>query len=155
MRLAVSACLLGCPCRYDHKSCYSSCAAALAKEHELIPVCPEQTAGLPSPRKPVELCEGRVLTREGEDLSAVFEEGLDTAMQAVEGLQCEAAVLQQRSPSCGCGKIYDGSFASRLIEGDGLFTRRLKEKGIPVFSIEELEANPDCLNSRNRKQNTK
>lgn len=142
MNIAVSACLLGCPCRYDHKSCTSGAALSLAQKHVLIPVCPETMGGLDSPRDPIELCHGRPLTASGNDLSEALQNGCGKAMEAVRQLDAQAALLMQRSPSCGCGKIYDGTFSSTLIEGDGLFTQALKQHGIPVFSIEELEADP-------------
>lgn len=115
---------------------------SLAPKHVLVPVCPEKMGGLESPRAPVELRRNRAVTADGKDLTAFFEEGCNTAMEAVSTLHCQAAVLMQRSPSCGCGQIYDGSFTSKLVEGDGLFTQKLKKEAVPVFSQQDLEMNP-------------
>lgn len=145
MNIAVSACLLGCPCRYDGKSCSSTAAMKLALKHTLVPVCPETMGGLESPRDPAELQNRRAINRSGEDVTEAFETGSEAALDAVRKTGCTAAVLMQRSPSCGCGRIYDGTFQSVLIEGDGLFTRKLKKEQIQTVSIDELEAHPDIF----------
>lgn len=137
-KIAVSACLLGCPCRYDGKSCTSPKVLELLKDYTLIPVCPEVMGGLETPRTPIEIAGKTVINQKGQNLTAAFDRGTDQALAMVLEEGCEAAILQQRSPSCGCGKIYDGSFSGRLIEGDGWLTRRLKEKGIRTISSDEF-----------------
>ena len=118
---------------------------ALQEHHALVPVCPEVLGGLATPRAPSEICKGKVINTLGEDVSEAFEKGAQKALEIVEAQGCQVAILQQRSPSCGCGKIYDGTFSSQLIEGDGVFTQLLKSKGISVISSETLAANPAIL----------
>lgn len=140
MKLAVSACLMGCPCRYDHGNCYSPAIARLAQNHTLIPVCPEMMGCLDSPRVPCEIVDGEVITKDGHQITEKVNQGADLALEAVKKEQCQAVICKQCSPSCGCGKIYDGTFSGKIIRGDGIFTRKLKQKGIPVISDEEFEA---------------
>lgn len=145
MKIAVSACLLGEPCRYNHKSCPLKAALDLKDYHTLVPVCPEVLGGLTTPRAPSEISNGKVINTLGQDVTSAFEKGAQEALAILQENGCELALLQQRSPSCGCGKIYDGSFSSKLIAGDGVFTKLLKSKGIPVYSSDDLEANPALL----------
>ncbi len=133
-KVAVSACLLGCPCRYDGKSMTSPKILELLKDCTLVPVCPEVMGGLATPRAPIEIVKGRAVNKNNEDVTAAFDQGSQIALDLVLEEGCDAAVLMQRSPSCGCGKIYDGTFDGHLIEGDGWFTRLLKEKGIPTIA---------------------
>lgn len=139
MKIAVSTCLLGIPCRYDHKGCLDPEVVRLQDKHELVPVCPEMLANLGTPRDPCELVDSKVITKQGNDITCQMNHGLDLAMETIENRQCELAILQQRSPTCGCGRIYDGTFSSKLIEGNGLLTQRLLERNIPVMSNEEFD----------------
>ncbi len=140
MKIAVSACLLGCPCRYDHGNCYSPSIARLASDHILIPVCPETMGGLESPRVPCEIVDGKVINRDGEELTEKIKNGAALALEAAKEENCQAVICKQYSPSCGCGKIYDGSFSGTIVRGDGIFTRMLKENGIPVISNDDFES---------------
>ncbi len=142
MNIAVSACLLGKPCRYNATGCYKKQVAALQEHHTLVPVCPEVLGGLSTPRAPSEISKGKVINTLGQDVSEAFEQGAKKALALLEEQGCQVAILQERSPSCGCGKIYDGTFSSTLIEGDGVFTKLLKSKGISVFSSETFTADP-------------
>lgn len=137
-KIAVSACLLGCPCRYDGKSCTSPKVLELLQDYTLIPVCPEVMGGLETPRVPIEITGQTVMNKKGQDLTAAFDRGTEQALEIVLEEGCQAAILQQRSPSCGCGKIYDGSFSGKLIDGDGWLTRRLKAEGIKTISSDEF-----------------
>lgn len=139
MKIAISACLLGIPCRYDHKGCYDKKVAMLQEQHELVPVCPEMLAKLGTPRDPCELVHGHVITKQGKDITDQLNQGLDIAMKTIDEQDCRCAILQQRSPTCGCGLIYDGTFSSNLIQGNGLLTQRLLKRNIPVVSNEEFE----------------
>ena len=116
MRLLISACLLGCRCRYDGASKTHPLAEALARRYELVPVCPEQLGGLPTPRPPAERRGDRVVTRT-EDVTEAYHRGAEEAWRLCSLLDCRAAVLKERSPSCGHGAIYDGTFSGRLTEG--------------------------------------
>ena len=135
--ILVSACLLGMPCRYDGASKPREEIIALKAHHELIPVCPEQLGGLPTPRPPAERQGNRVMTREGTDVTAQYRKGAEEALQLCRLFGCDCAVLKERSPSCGCSGIYDGSFSGRLTEGQGVTAALLTQAGIRVYGESE------------------
>ena len=133
MRILVSACLLGLACRYDGASKPREEILALKERHELIPVCPEQLGGLPTPRVPAERQGEKVVTREGGDVTAQYRKGAEEALKLCRLFECSCAVLKERSPSCGCRGIYDGSFSGTLTEGQGVTAELLSRSGIPVY----------------------
>ena len=133
MRILISACLLGCRCRYDGASKPQPWIAALAERHTLVPVCPEQLGGLSTPRPPAERCGVRVVTREGGDVTAQYRRGAEEALRLCRLLGCNAALLKERSPSCGSGAIYDGTFTGTVTAGDGVTAELLRKNGIPVY----------------------
>ena len=133
MRILISACLLGCRCRYDGASRPQPWIAALAERHTLVPVCPEQLGGLSTPRPPAERCGVRVVTREGGDVTAQYRRGAEEALRLCRLLGCNAALLKERSPSCGSGAIYDGTFTGTVTAGDGVTAELLRKNGIPVY----------------------
>lgn len=139
-KLLISACLLGTPCRYDGRSKPIAGIERLREKYELIPVCPEQLGGLPTPRKPSERSGDRVVMTDGTDVTAQYEKGAQTALGLCLQAGCTAAVLKERSPSCGSGEIYDGSFTHKLISGDGVTAELLKKNGIAVYGESELDA---------------
>lgn len=140
----VSACLLGENCKYNGGNNYNEKVAELIKGHEYISVCPEMAAGLTSPRPPAEILDGRVYNDEGEDLTERFWEGaektLKEAMEKARALdeEIELAILKAKSPTCGSGEIYDGTFSHTVVRGDGIFARLLMDNGIKVISEEDL-----------------
>lgn len=142
-KILVSACLLGVNCRYkgDGKPCRA--VLDMAGKHTLIPVCPEQMGGLPTPRPPAEQKGGRVVTKDGADLTDAFVRGARDALIPALLNGADYAVLKARSPSCGKGKVYDGSFSGTLVDGDGVFAALLKKEGIPVYTEEELHEIPE------------
>lgn len=133
-----SACLLGIKCRYDGSSALNKKVVALSKKEVLIPVCPEQLGGLPTPREPSEIRDRKVFTKSGKDVTENFVSGAEETLMLAKKLGVKEAVFKQNSPSCGCGKIYDGTFSNQLIKGDGITTDLLKKKGIKVISEEGL-----------------
>lgn len=138
-KILVSACLLGCACRYDGNSRPDEKVLALAEDNVLIPVCPEQLGGLPTPRCPSERQEGlRVLMKDGTDVSEHYRRGAETALHIARLNRVDYAVLKADSPSCGKGRIYDGSFTGAKGPGNGITADLLLENGIPVYSNEEL-----------------
>ena len=137
-KILCSACLLGYNCRYDGKSKPDKKVMALASEKVLIPVCPEQLGGLPIPRVPSEIQGQRVISKEGDDLTAQFEHGAGEVLKLAEIMGCKMAILKQRSPSCGNGLIYDGTFSGTVISGDGITARLLKQNEISVITDEDL-----------------
>lgn len=133
-----SACLLGARCRYDGQSAVHDAVVALAKTEQIIPVCPEQLGGLPTPRAAAERVGAQVMTRDGGDVTAPFVRGAEETLCIARLYGATGAILKQRSPSCGCGKIYDGTFTGTVIEGDGVTAALLKKNGIAVVSEEDL-----------------
>ena len=139
MKILISACLLGCRCRYDGGSKPHPAATALAERHELVPVCPEQLGGLSTPRPPAERVGERVVNREGCDVTEQYCRGAEEAVKLCRLMECRAAVLKERSPSCGSGEIYDGTFTGTLTAGDGVTAAALKAAGIPVYGESTAE----------------
>ena len=132
--ILVSACLLGVPCRYDGTGKADERMVALAKPHHLIPVCPEQLGGLPTPRPSAERNGTRVLTRDDRDVTAPFQRGAEETLRLARLFSCRIAILKANSPSCGSGQIYDGCFCGRLVPGDGMTAALLKQDGLTVLS---------------------
>ena len=138
MRVLISACLLGVCCRYDGDSKAYPGIEQLARQHTLVPVCPEQLGGLPTPRPPAERRGDRVVTRSG-DVTEQYRRGAEEALKLCKLLGCEAAVLKERSPSCGRGAVYDGTFTGTLTPGDGVTAELLASHGIPVYGESRIE----------------
>ena len=136
MKIAVSACLLGHDCKYNGSNNRSQNVLDYIKGHEVIPVCPEVTGGMPVPRIPVELKNGRAINRDGEDVTEFFQKGVKLTMKKMQDI--DLAILQPRSPSCGCKQIYDGSFTKTLIAGKGMFAQALAEAGIPMMDGDDI-----------------
>lgn len=139
MKILVSACLLGMNCRYCGGGALDGRIAALAARHSLIPVCPEQLGGLPTPREPDEIRCGRVYGKSGRDNTEAFERGAAEVLKLAGLLGCECAILKERSPSCGSSLIYDGTFSGRRIAGAGVAAALLMKNGIKVVSEETMD----------------
>ncbi|MBR4082237.1 MAG: DUF523 domain-containing protein [Clostridia bacterium] len=137
MKILVSACLLGLPVRYDGNAKCESWVEALAREHTLIPVCPEQLGGLSTPRVPCERVGSCVLSRDGDDRTANFRKGAELALRIARLNGCEVAILKQRSPSCGSKAVYDGTFSGNVIPGAGVTAELLRANGIEVYAEED------------------
>lgn len=139
MKLLVSACLLGCRCRYDGAAKPHPAMEALAEQHTLVPVCPEQLGGLSTPRPPAERQGDRVMTERGADVTEQYRRGAEEAARLCALLGCQAAVLKERSPSCGKGQVYDGTFSRTLTDGNGVTADLLAEMDIPVYGESQIE----------------
>lgn len=139
MTILVSACLLGCPCRYDGTAKADPRVLALMERHTLIPVCPEQLGGLPTPRLPSERREGGVFDRGGKDVSVQYRQGAEEVLRLARLYGCTHAVLKERSPSCGSGQIYDGSFSHVLVPGSGVAAELLAQNGITVLGESQAD----------------
>lgn len=137
--LLVSACLLGAACKYSGGDNYCPQVAALRERCQLIPVCPEQLGGLPTPRPPAELQGDRVCTKDGRDVTAQYHRGARETLKLAQFFGCTGAVLKARSPSCGCGQIYDGTFTSTVIPGDGVTAALLRGSGFRLWTEETLD----------------
>ncbi len=131
--ILVSACLLGVSCRYDGQSRPNENVIALKDKYNMIPVCPEIMGGLPTPRLPSEIVNGRVVMENGKDVTMEYQRGAFEALRLAGLFGCRKAVLKEKSPSCGCGKIYDGTFSRKLVQGNGITAQLLLENGIEVL----------------------
>lgn len=135
-RYVVSACLAGEPCRYDGGSSPCEAVMELVREGRAVPVCPETLGGLPTPRTPAEIRDGRVIMRDGRDVTEAFARGAGEALRRALAEGCDAAILKARSPSCGAGTVYDGTFTGRRVPGEGVFARMAREAGLAVETEE-------------------
>ena len=140
--LLVSACLVGCECKYCGGSNIMPEAElkALRAKFRLIPVCPESAGGLSTPRDPSERLGDRVVSIRGRDVTAEYTKGAQTALCLARRYGCKAALLKAKSPSCGKGLIYDGSFSGRLVPGDGVTAELLQKSGIFVYNEDEIKS---------------
>ena len=139
MTILVSACLLGCPCRYDGTAKADPRVMALMERHTLIPVCPEQLGGLPTPRLPSERREGGVFDRGGKDVTVRYRQGAEEVLRLARLYGCTHAVLKERSPSCGSVQIYNGSFSHVLVPGSGVAAELLAQNGITVLGESQAD----------------
>lgn len=136
-KILVSSCLLGSQCRYKGDGCRCEKVLALAENHILIPVCPEQMGGLATPRDPSERVNDRVMSCKGRDVTEQFRKGAENALFLAQLNHVDFAVFKANSPSCGKGIIYDGTFTGGKKEGNGITADLLLENGIPVFTEDE------------------
>lgn len=134
----VSACLAGIKCRWDGGARPCQKVIELIKKGEAIPVCPEQLGGLSTPRVPAEQRGDKVFSKESKDVTAQFIKGAEESLKIAKLVNCKEAILKSKSPSCGSGMIYDGSFSGKLIKGDGVFTKLLKKNNIKVFTEKDI-----------------
>ena len=146
--LLISACLMGVACRYDGESQALPELGRLMARWQLVPICPEQLGGMPTPRTPSERRDGRVLTKDGTDVTEAFARGAEQACRIAVLYQAKQALLKARSPSCGHGEIYDGSFTGRRIPGSGVTAEALTGLGVAVYTeaeVEKLLNHPDII----------
>ena len=137
----VSGCLVGINCKYDGGNNYDERIFNLVKEGKAIPICPEQLGGLKTPRNPAEIQEKdglrKVVTCEDEDVTNEYIRGAEEVLKLAKELDIKEAILQPRSPSCGKGLIYDGTFSKKKIEWNGITADLLIKNGIDVYMPDE------------------
>jgi len=136
--ILVSACLAGIRCKWNGEIIKNDVIMNLVKNGEAVPVCPEQLGGLATPREPAEIVGKRVLTKTGKNVTEEYLLGAIETLKIVRQYNCKKAILKSRSPSCGSNVIYDGSFSGKLIPGDGITAKVLKENGVIVLSEDEI-----------------
>ena len=139
MKILVSACLLGTPCRYDAKSKPDECVIALSKKHELVPACAEVLGGLSTPRVPAEIVGDKVINRDGIDVTSEYHKGAECVLDIATKNGCKIAILKSKSPSCGKGEIYDGTFTRTLTCGNGICAELLMQSNITVLNEKEID----------------
>jgi len=143
----ISACLAGVQCRYDGSARPDpKLRALIASGAAHLLVCPECMAGLPIPRESFEIVGGsggdvlegraRVLSKSGADGTAQFVRGAEQVLAMARKAGAKKAYLKSKSPSCGVGRIYDGSFSGRLAPGNGVLAELLQKNGIQVIEID-------------------
>ncbi len=133
-----SACLLGINCRYNGEKKPNEKMLKMINKETLIPICPEQLGGLETPRPAAEIKNKRVIDNKGADLTKSFEQGAKEVLKIAKLYGITEAILKQGSPSCGYGKIYDGTFSGVKINGDGVTAKLLKKNGISIKTEEDL-----------------
>ncbi|MEA5084688.1 MAG: DUF523 domain-containing protein [Lachnospiraceae bacterium] len=138
MIILISACLVGIGCKYNGEIKDYPNINALLGRHTLIPVCPEQLGGLPTPRNPVEIKDSNVVDSYGNVFTQEFEKGANEVLKIAKMSGAQLVVLKSNSPSCGLGKIYDGTFTSTLIDGNGITANLLKENGFTVKTEKDI-----------------
>ncbi|WP_300393724.1 DUF523 domain-containing protein [Fusobacterium sp.] len=140
--ILISACLAGINCKYSGKNNLHSFFKDLVNSGKAVPICPEQLGGLVTPRDPAEIIKDnsgniKVITKNGVDVTEEYVLGAKRALAIAKALDIKTAILQSRSPSCGCGTIYDGTFSKHLIDGNGITAELFIKNGIKVFSDED------------------
>ena len=138
MKIMVSACLAGENCKYNGGSNRNERILKLMADNEVITVCPEQMGGLPTPRVPSEIRDGKVTTRDGRIVDDEFRIGAAKCLKIAIHEQPDLIVLQSRSPSCGVKQRYDGTFTGTLVDGAGITAQLLMENGFRCVDVEDL-----------------
>ena len=144
-KILISACLLGKNCRYNGG--HSQLTELEEIDVEWISVCPEESGGLGTPRPSAEMQEnaetilkgkGKIITNKGKNVTSEFIQGAEKSLQLGLGAEVKIAVLKSKSPSCGIGKIYDGSFTKSLKTGNGIFAHLCHENDIACISSDNI-----------------
>ena len=141
----ISGCLLGNNCKYNGGNNRNEKVIEFSRNHSYCIACPESLSGLGTPRPPAENIGGRIVDHEGRDVTDEFMKGAEKSLQQAmaeaesRGEKIEGAILKAKSPSCGSGKIYDGTFTGTLVDGDGCFTAMLKRMDIKVITEKEIK----------------
>lgn len=138
MKVLVSSCVLGKNCKYNGKNNFNSRVIEFLKDKEIVEICPELLAGLPTPRPSAELVNGIVMSIDGKNVDKQYRLGIDLALKEIQNMDIDLVILQSRSPTCGVKQIYDGSFTGQLIEGQGLFAQALILAGYKVMDADEF-----------------
>ncbi len=139
LNILVSACLLGVNCRYNGTSIIHEDIRIYKNTHNLIPVCPEIFGGMPTPRDPAERKVDKIITSMGEDVTAAYEKGAMEVLKLAQFYECTIAILKERSPSCGCGKIHNGNFDGTIIDGNGVTAELLMKHKITVIGESHIK----------------
>lgn len=137
----ISACLLGVDCKYNgsNNKLDDKIIHSLKEKYNLIPVCPEIMGGMPTPRNPVEISDGKVFDYDGEEFTKEFEKGIEEVVKLAKLYDATIAILKENSPSCGSNYIYDGTFNHQKIKGMGIAAHKLSKENIKLFSEENVK----------------
>ena len=138
VKILVSACVLGRNCKYSGGNNYSARAEKFLKGHEVVEACPELMAGLGVPRTPIEIVNGVLMDKNGNNVDAPLRAAAAKAAEKAVKQGVDCAILQSRSPTCGVNRVYDGSFSGRLVPGMGVFAQALADAGVRVIDVEDI-----------------
>lgn len=130
---------MGINCRYNGKSEIVKELEELKNKYNLIPVCPEIYGGLKTPRNPAERVKDKVLTNNGEDVTEGYAKGAEEILKLAKFYDCKYAILKERSPSCGFGRIYDGTFSKTTIDGNGVTADLLAKNGVKIIGESKIQ----------------
>ena len=133
MVVLVSKCLLGENCRYDGGNNKNQRVIEFLKGKTVIAVCPEELGGLPAPREPAEIKGGEVIAKSGGNVTSFFTLGAQKVLFIAKESHVDLCILKEKSPSCGAGEIYDGTFSHTLVKGDGVTAAALLKAGFKVI----------------------
>lgn len=138
MKILVSACLLGRNCKYNGGNNYREKIEKLVQGREVIEVCPEMLAGLGTPRTPIEIRDGKVVSRDGVSVDEVIRDAVAQVLESIKDEPIEFCVLKSRSPTCGVHQVYDGTFSGILVDGAGVLAQALQDAGYRVLDDEDI-----------------
>lgn len=145
--ILVSACLLGVNCKYNGGNNKHEKVIEFLKDKEFIMVCPEELGGLETPRIPCEIVgsakdvlnnKGKIINKNGGNTTENFLKGAYESLKIVRSKNIKTAILKAKSPSCGSGLVYDGTFNKKLILGNGITAQILKDNGIEVITENDI-----------------
>lgn len=146
--ILVSACLLGVNCKYNGGNNKNEEVMEFLKDKKFIMVCPEELGGLNTPRIPCEMVglardilnnKGKIVNKNGDDVTEKFLKGAYETLKIAKSKNIKKAILKAKSPSCGKGLVYDGTFSKKLVLGNGIVAQILKDDGIEVITEEEIQ----------------
>lgn len=137
--ILVSACLVGEKCRYDGKCLKNEDVLNLTKYFDLIPICPECSGGLKTPRVPAEIKDDKVITQDGKDVTSSYQDGAYWAQSIASIYKIKLAILKENSPSCGTHFIHDGTFSGKLVEGKGITVKKLESLNVKCISEDQVK----------------
>ena len=136
--ILVSACLIGENCKYSGGNNRCERVLSFLEGKEYIAVCPEALGGLPTPRDPSEIKGDKVISIKGKDVTNNFLKGAEETLKIADKNKAKLIILKSKSPSCGCGRVYDGSFSKTLVDGDGIACKLLKDNGYKIITEKEI-----------------
>ena len=138
MKIAVSACLMGENCKYNGGNNLNQRVIDFIGDKEYIKICPEVLAGLGTPRVPIEIVNGEVISRDGVNVDKAIRDAVEKILAMLKKEEIECVILKSRSPTCGVKEVYDGTFSGRLIKGEGTLAEALRKAGYRVIDCEDI-----------------
>ena len=137
-KVLVSACLLGVNCKYNGGNNKNEKVLKYLEDKQVIPICPEILGGLSTPRTPSEQKGNKVIMKDGTDVTNNFKKGAEEVLYLAKLFNVKKAILKAKSPSCGNGLVYDGTFSHTLVNGNGVCASILEDAGIEIVTEEDI-----------------